>query len=119
MKEDRNTRGTRRYVALDIHKQYCVVAGVDREGRVVLQPVRVEHADLEGWLKKHLGSTDQVVLESTTNAWHVYDLLAPLVERCQDRRGMSRNHRCKMSTFSRHLCPVGFVKLPVAPPFLP
>jgi transposase len=58
-----------------------VVAGVDREGRVLLQPVRVEHADLESWLKKHLCSTDQVVIESTTNAWHVYDLLAPLVER--------------------------------------
>ena len=26
-------------------------------------------------------STDHVVLESTTNAWHVYDLLSPLVER--------------------------------------
>jgi len=57
------------------------VAGVDREGTVLLQAVRVEHADLEGWLKKHLYSTDQVVIESTTNAWHVYDLLAPLVER--------------------------------------
>jgi transposase len=68
-------------VALDIHKRYCVIAGVDREGRVLLQPVRVEHADLEGWLKKKLFSTDHVVIESTTNAWHVYDLLVPLVER--------------------------------------
>ena len=41
----------------------------------------MEHADLEGWLKKHLCSIDHVVIESTTNAWHVYDLLAPLVER--------------------------------------
>jgi transposase len=81
MNEDGNTRGTRRYVALDIHKHYCVVAGVEREGRVLLQPVRVEHADLEGWLRKNLLSTDQVVIESTTNAWHVYDLLSPLVER--------------------------------------
>jgi transposase len=81
MNEDGNTRGTRRYVALDIHKHYCVVAGVDREGRVLLQPVRVEHADLEGWLKKHLQASDYVVIESTTNAWHVYDLLEPLVER--------------------------------------
>lgn len=81
MNEDGNTRGTRRYVALDIHKHYCVVAGVEREGKVLLPPVRVEHADLEGWLKKHLCSSDQVVIESTTNAWHVYDLLAPLVER--------------------------------------
>jgi len=81
MNEDGDTRGTRRYVALDIHKHYCVVAGVDREGRVLSQPVRVEHADLEGWLKKKLRASDQVVIESTTNAWHVYDLLSPLVER--------------------------------------
>ena len=81
MNEDGDTRGSRRYVALDIHKKYCVIAGVDRDGRVLLQPVRVEHADLEGWLMKNLRSTDQVGIESTTNAWHVYDLLAPLVER--------------------------------------
>jgi transposase len=81
MNEDENTRGPRRYIALDIHKHYCVIAGVDRDGRVVLQAVRVEHADLEDWLKKNLRSTDHVVLESTTNAWHVYDLLAPLVKR--------------------------------------
>jgi transposase len=81
MSEEGNTRGIRRYVALDIHKHYCVVAGVDRDGRVMLQPVRVEHADLEGWLKKHLLASDHVVIESTTNAWHVYDLLEPLAER--------------------------------------
>ena len=81
MSEDENTRGSRRYVALDIHKHYCVVAGVDRDGRILLHPVRVEHADLEVWLKKKLRPSDHVVIESTTNAWHVYDLLAPLVER--------------------------------------
>jgi transposase len=81
MNEDRNTRGTRRYIGLDIHKKYCVIGGVDREGRVVLHAVRVEHTDLEGWLLKNLQSTDHVVIESTTNAWHVYDLLEPLVER--------------------------------------
>ena len=58
-----------------------VVAGVDREGRVVLQAVRVEHPDLEGWLKKNLRASDYVVIESTTNAWHVYDLLVAGVER--------------------------------------
>ena len=81
MSEDENTRGSRRYIASDIHKKYSVMGGVDREGRVVLPAVRVEHTDLEGWLKKNLLPTDQVVIESTTNAWHVYDLLAPLVER--------------------------------------
>ena len=81
MNEDGNTRVLRRYIALDIHKKYCVIGGVDREGRVVLQAVRVEHADLEDWLKKNLHSADYVGIESTTNAWHVYDLLQPLVER--------------------------------------
>jgi len=81
MSEEGNARPSRRYVALDIHKYYCVIAGVDREGRVLLQPVRVEHADLEEWLKKKLLSSDHVVIESTTNAWHVYDLLEPLAER--------------------------------------
>jgi transposase len=79
--EDRSEARAVRYIALDIHKHYCVVAGVNREGRILLQPVRVEHADLEEWLKKHLYATDHVVIESTTNAWHVYDLLAPLAER--------------------------------------
>jgi transposase len=81
MSEENNARPSRRYVALDIHKYYCVVAVVDREGKVVLQPVRVEHQDLEGWLKKNLYPSDHVVIESTTNAWHVYDLLEPLAER--------------------------------------
>jgi transposase len=81
MSEEENARGTGRYVALDIHKHYSVVAGVDREGQVVLPPVRVEHENLEGWLKKMLQASDEVVIESTTNAWHVYDLMEPLAER--------------------------------------
>ena len=81
MIEEINARVSHRYIALDIHKHYCVVAGVDREGHVLLQPVRVEHADLEDWLKKSLRPSDWVVIESTTNAWHVYDLLKPLAEK--------------------------------------
>ena len=68
-----------RYVALDIHKHYCVIAAVNRDGEIVLEPVRIEHEDLEARLTKNLLFSDHVVIESTTNAWHVYDLLAPLV----------------------------------------
>ena len=81
MSEEINASFSRRYVALDIHKHYSVVAAVNREGQVVLQPVRVEHEDLEVWLKKNLSPSDWVVIESTTNAWHVYDLMEPLVEK--------------------------------------
>jgi transposase len=78
MKEEPIASPTR-YIALDIHKHYSVVAGVDRDGEEILSASRVEHEDLEGWLKKQLLSTDRVVIESTTNAWHVYDLLEPWV----------------------------------------
>jgi transposase len=77
--EEGEKASSSRYIALDIHKYYSVVAGVDREGKEVLPACRVEHVDLEDWLKKHLLPMDRVVIESTTNAWHVYDLLMPLV----------------------------------------
>lgn len=81
MNEELMARLSRRYLALDIHKHYSVVAGVNFEGKVVVEPVRIEHADLEGWLKKHIQTTDYVVIESTTNAWYIYDLLEPLAEK--------------------------------------
>jgi transposase len=74
-------RLSRRYIALDIHKHYSIVAGVNFDGTVILEPVRIEHADLEGWLEKHIQANDYVVIESTTNAWHIYDLLEPLAEK--------------------------------------
>jgi transposase len=81
MNEELFARLSRRYLALDIHKHYSVVAGVNFEGQVVVEPLRIEHADLESWLKKNIGPTDYVVIESTTNAWHIYDLLEPLAEK--------------------------------------
>jgi len=81
MNEELYARLSRRYLALDIHKHYSVVAGVNFEGQVVGEPVRIEHADLECWLAKHIQPTDYIVIESTTNAWHIYDLLEPLVEK--------------------------------------
>jgi transposase len=81
MNEELIARLSRRYLALDIHKHYSIVAGVNFDGKVIVEPVRVEHADLEAWLKKHIQATDYVVIESTTNAWHIYDLLEPLAEK--------------------------------------
>jgi hypothetical protein len=81
MNEELYARLSRRYLALDIHKHYSVVAGVNFEGQVVREPVRIEHADLEGWLVKNIEPTDHGVIESTTNAWHLYDLLELLAEK--------------------------------------
>ncbi len=74
-----NSASSPRYIALDIHKHYAMVAAVDREGQVLLKPRKVTNEQLPDWAKGHLFAEDMVVIESTTNAWHVYDLLAPLV----------------------------------------
>jgi hypothetical protein len=62
MEEEQKARPCR-YIALDIHKYYSVVAGVDREGKEIMPACRVEHADLGDWLKKHLLQTDRVVID--------------------------------------------------------
>jgi transposase len=81
MEKELIARLSRRYLALDIHKHYSVVAGVNFDSQVVLEPVRIEHGDLAAWLEKHIQPSDYVVIESTTNAWHIYDLLEPLAEK--------------------------------------
>lgn len=71
----------KRYVGLDVHKHYVMVGIVDRDQRTLLSPRKVSLVDLAGWAKKHLQASDEVMLEATTNAWYVHDLLEPLVAR--------------------------------------
>ena len=70
-----------RYVGLDVHKHYVMVAAVDQSQQVVIPPRKVALVELAGWAQKYLQSTDQVVLEATTNGWYVHDLLEPVVGR--------------------------------------
>lgn len=68
-----------RSVALDVHKRYVVVGAVNAQQQVVLPPRRVDLDDFLSWGQQHLRVTDAVVLEATTNAWHLCDQLRPLV----------------------------------------
>lgn len=68
-----------RFVALDVHKHYVVVGAVNAQQQVVVAPRRVELDNLADWAQHHLRKTDAVVLEATTNAWHLCDQLHPLV----------------------------------------
>ena len=70
-----------RFVALDVHKAYVVIGAVDGAQTVVLPPRRVSLAQFGAWVGQHLLPTDQVVLETTINAWEFYDQLVPLVSR--------------------------------------
>jgi len=71
----------KRFFGLDVHKSYVMVAAVDADKEVVLKPRRVTFARFENWMSETLCPTDEAVLEATTNAWHVHDLLAPRVTR--------------------------------------
>jgi transposase len=80
MKGKRKTR-ERRYIGLDVHKQYITVGGMNGEQEIVLRPRNVEMARFKGWAQENLRDTDEVVLEATTNTWDIYDLVVPLVQR--------------------------------------
>jgi transposase len=69
----------RRFVGLDVHRRYATVAAVDSRQQVVLTVRRIEFNDFDVWIRKHLRKTDVVTLEATSNAWHLYDKLVPLV----------------------------------------
>ena len=69
----------KRYFGLDVHKAYIMVAAVNADKEVVLKPQRVTFDRFESWINKALRPNDEVVLEATTNAWYVHDLLAPKV----------------------------------------
>src|SRR5690348_14711698 len=69
-----------RFVALDVHKHYVMVAAIDAALQVVLAPRKLSLERFVAWAPEHLQLTDQVVLEATTNAWTLYDLLAPWVQ---------------------------------------
>jgi transposase len=46
---------------------------------VVLTVRRIEFSDFDLSIGKHLRKTDMVTLEATSNAWHLYNKLVPLV----------------------------------------
>ena len=68
-----------RYLAVDLHKDYVVVGGVNARIEVVLAPRRIELEAWPRWAQANLRQTDALVVESTSNAWDFYDQVAPLV----------------------------------------
>lgn len=68
-----------RFVGLDVHKRSVTVGAVDHEQQIVLRPMRLSWGEFEPWRQSHLRPTDAVVLESTANAWHLYDQIRSTV----------------------------------------
>ena len=71
-----------RFVGIDLHKHFVVVAAVDAQQNVLLRPTRrITLDDFPTWAAQHLSSRDAVVLAATGNAWWCYDQVAPLTGR--------------------------------------
>jgi len=68
-------------MALDIHREYILVGAQNAEQDWVLTPRRVSTGKFSEWAKKNIRAGDIVVLETTTNVWTVYDIVAPLASR--------------------------------------
>jgi hypothetical protein len=81
MKKGQNTRGYERYMALNIHREYILVVAWNEAKEWVLTPRRVGIEKIPEWAKKNVRPGDIVVLETTTNVWTIYDIVAPLASR--------------------------------------
>jgi len=79
MKIEKDTRGIKRYIAFDIHKEYALAGGQNAHQEWVMVPRRVGMDKLREWAVANLRKGDAVVIETTTNVWDVYDIVAPLV----------------------------------------
>jgi len=69
-----------RSIGLDVHREYVMIAGVDGQQQVILEPCKVPLSRFSKWSAKHLRATDQVALEATSNAWAIYDQLTSQVD---------------------------------------
>jgi transposase len=68
-----------RSIGLDVHRDYVMIAGVNSQQQVILEPCKVTLARFPEWSAEHLRSTDQVALEATSNAWIIYDQMTSVV----------------------------------------
>lgn len=65
-----------RYLAIDAHKRYIVVGGLNPQLEIVLPTRRMEVERYPQWAKANLTPQDCVVIEATTNTWDLYDTTA-------------------------------------------
>lgn len=79
MKFEKDTSGITRYIGFDIHKEYALVGGQNARQEWVMQPRRVGLEKFHEWAQANLQPGDAAIIETTTNVWDVYDIVAPLV----------------------------------------
>jgi len=73
------TNQVNRFIAIDAHKHYLVIGGLDKHMQIVLPLHGIDIHRFPDWAHKHLRPSDSVVIEASTNTWTLYDVIAPLV----------------------------------------
>ena len=68
-----------RYLAIDIHKHYVMIGGMNDQQQWTLRPRKVQMSRFRDWAAQNLKAGDSVVLEATGNTWDIYDIVVPLV----------------------------------------
>ena len=81
MRTGEKARKIERYIALDIHKEYVLAGGMNAAQEWTLPPRRIAMGKFREWSTANLREGDAVVLETTTNVWDIYDIVAPLASR--------------------------------------
>jgi transposase len=69
----------KRFIGLDIHKEYFVAVGVNLQREIIFGPQKVSNYRLDEWISRYLSMEDAVVLEMTTNTYLFHDSLLPFV----------------------------------------
>ena len=73
------TNPIQRFISIDSHKHYVMVGGMNAQREWSLRPRKVQMYRYRDWAAKNLKPGDAVVLETTSNVWNIYDIVAPLV----------------------------------------
>jgi transposase len=82
-----------------------MVGGMNRQKEWVLRPRKVRVSRFRSWAERNLKPTDAVVIESTSNAWTIYDIVVPLVDYTvvADPRQVSEIAKAKVKTDKRDI----------------
>jgi transposase len=64
-----------RFIGVDMHKRYVMVGAVNRDQEVVLRPRKFTWPEFASWQQQSVRASDMIVIEASSNAWHVYDQL--------------------------------------------
>ena len=69
----------KRYVGMDVHRSFVMVAAVTKDLTLVARPQKVAIQELKDWVDSHLTFEDEIALEASSSSWKIYDNLVELV----------------------------------------